>query len=423
VTHPRLRVLVVVAALLIGASSTNVAHQSQLSSDDLNWMPPGSGALPDALTEALAASPYAFFRFVNRAWASRVCAALADDVRSLPPVRLHGDAHIEQYAVTATDYGLDDFDDTAEGPPVIDIVRFLGSLRLTARERGWTGHFNQLSAAFLRGYRAGLMRPARGSDATLAPSSPGHGGRPRPVPRVVERLRQRKIPDQVEFLAWADALMKPVTPAVERATRRAFDLLASRMATSAQPRPPGYFKIKRFGRVYLGIGSRRLPKLLIRVEGPSSASNDDVILEAKEPANLAGIECLQPAQQSDAVRIVAGAEQIGRLKHDVLSLVPSLMERDGGGHHWWIHDWTPSYVEVSIDDLKSVTELSELAEDAGRQLGSASLSQSGTVGRQRRERESSAIGRLDARLRKVTIRLTDELLEGWQAFRHRSGRN
>ena len=110
------------------------------------------------------------------------------------------------------------------------------------------------------------------------------------------------------------------------------------------------------------------------------------------------------------------------MKHDVLSLVPSLMERDDAGHHWWIHDWTPSYVEVSIDDLKSVSELSELAEDAGRQLGSASLSQSGTVGRERRERASTTIGRLEARLRKVTIRLTDELLEGWEAFRRRSGR-
>ena len=87
---------------------------------------------------------------------------------------------------------------------------------------------------------------------------------------------------------------------------------------------------------------------------------------------------------------------------------------------------TPGKEELSKrewNDLKSVAELSELAEDAGRQLGSASLSQSGTVGRQRRERESTAIGHLDARLRKVTIRLTDELLEGWQAFRRRSGRD
>ena len=420
-THSRLRVLAVIAALLIGAWSDNVA-QTPLPGDDLHWLPPGSDALPDVLTQALEASPYAFFRFVNRAWASRVCAALADDVRSLPPVRLHGDAHIEQDAVTATDYGLDEFDDPAEGPSVIDIVRFLGSVRLAARERGWTGHFNRLSAAFLRGYRAGLLMPVRDSDVTLPSSSPGHRGDRHAVPRVVERLRQRKIPDQVEFLAWADALMKPVPPPVERATRRAFDLLASRMATSAEPKPSGYFKIRRLGRVYLGIGSRRLPKLLIRVEGPSPASSDDVILEAKEPANLAGIECLQPARQSDAVRIVTGTEQIGRLKHDVLSLVPSLMERDDAGHHWWIHDWTPSYVEVSIDDLKSVSELSELAEDAGRQLGSASLSQSGTVGRERRERASTTIGRLEARLRKVTIRLTDELLEGWEAFRRRSGR-
>jgi hypothetical protein len=115
--------------------------------------------------------------------------------------------------------------------------------------------------------------------------------------------------------------------------------------------------------------------------------------------------------------VIAGTEQIGRLKHDVLSLVPSLIETDGGGHHWWIHDWTPSYVEVDVQGLRSVSELSELAEDAGRQLGSASLPTKGPEALERRARESRTIAALDARLRQVTVRLTDDLLKGWEAFR------
>ena len=33
---------------------------------------------------------------------------------------------------------LDDFDDSARGPALVDIVRFLGSIDLAARQRGWT---------------------------------------------------------------------------------------------------------------------------------------------------------------------------------------------------------------------------------------------------------------------------------------------
>ena len=142
-----------------------------------------------------------------------------------------------------------------------------------------------------------------------------------------------------------------------------------------------------------------------------------MILEAKEPADLIGIECLAPAKQSAAVRVISATEQIGRLRHDVLSLVPSLIGESAAGHHWWIHDWTPSYVEVDIQGLASVAELTELAQDAGLQLGAACLPLHGAAARERRQRESRAIAALDARIRQATVRLTDDLLKGWEAFR------
>jgi uncharacterized protein (DUF2252 family) len=370
---------------------------------DAQWLPAPPGTIPPALTKALVANPYAFFRLVNRAWASRVCAAFANDLPSLPPVRLHGDAHVEQYAITDGGYGLDDFDDTSEGPPVIDLVRFLGSLRLAARERGWSSEFDRLASGFLAGYQQGL-------NATAGPHD---------TPRFVRRLRQRKIRDQAAFLAWAEALMMPVTPDTAQATRQALNLLGSLMTTGADAKPAGYFQVKRVGRVDLGIGSRRLPKLLIRIEGPSAAAHDDVILEAKQPANLTGIECLAPARQTDAIRVITGAQQIGRLKHDVLSMVPNLIEKSGV-HHWWVHDWTPSYMEISITDLRSVGELSELARDAGRQLGGAGVPRNGTAALEQRQKERRAVAALDARLRQVTVQLTDDLLKEWQSFRARS---
>lgn len=380
---------------------TDARARSVTAAVDGDWLLAPATSLPPALIRTLRTSPHAFFRMANRAWASRVCAAFTGDLRSLGSVRLHGDAHVEQYAVTDSGYGLDDFDDTAEGPPVIDLVRFLGSLRLTARERGWTNQFDRLADAFLHEYRHGLTEP---DDS------------PR-VPQLVVRLRGRPLRTQAAFLAWADGLMKPVSRSISRATHHALDMLAAQMKDGEIGRSPEYFRVKRVGRLDMGIGSRRLPKLLIRVEGDTAVAADDVILEAKEPANLTGIECLAPSKQSEAVRIVKGAEQIGRLRHEVLSLVPSLIDEGPVGHHWWIHDWTPSYVEVNIHDLKSFNELLELAVDAGFQLGSASLPLSGDAPFEPRRRERRAISEVERRVKQVSITLTDDLLRAWETFR------
>jgi hypothetical protein len=405
----RVRRVLVTVALATGLTpalslGTSVPLQDHTVTGGADWLPASAEWLPPSLDRTLRKSPHAFFRMANRAWASRVCAAFAAELHSLGPVRLHGDAHVEQYAVTDRGYGLDDFDDTAEGPSVIDLVRFLGSLRLTARERGWSSQFDHLADAFLRGYQHGLKKP----EDDLK------------VPRVVRRLRARPARDHAAFLAWADGLMKPVTPQIARATHHALDLLAAEMRTGDRGRSADYFRIKRVGRIALGLGSRRMPKLLIRVEGPTAAPRDDVILEAKEPANLSGVECLAPPKQSAAVRIIAGTQQIGRLRHDLLSLVPSLIGDRGSLHHWWIHDWTPSYVEVNIHDLRSVTELSELARDAGFQLGSASLPVGNDAAVERRRREAHVIAALEPRVKRVSVLLTDDLLRAWDAFRRKS---
>jgi hypothetical protein len=51
-----------------------------------------------ALLERLRKDAYDYFRFVNRSWIARVCDAFRSDLEGLPVVRLHGDAHVEQFA-------------------------------------------------------------------------------------------------------------------------------------------------------------------------------------------------------------------------------------------------------------------------------------------------------------------------------------
>ena len=62
---------------------------------------------PAASTEFVGrfrADAFTSFRFIDRAWTARVCEAFAD-VTNPTTVRLHGDAHDEQFAVTQDAWG------------------------------------------------------------------------------------------------------------------------------------------------------------------------------------------------------------------------------------------------------------------------------------------------------------------------------
>src|SRR4029450_9470822 len=89
---------------------------------------------PEVL-ERVRANPYNYFRLVNREWTTRVCEMLAADLLVQPVVQLHGDAHGARVCDMRDAWGLDDFDDATRGPAPVDIVRFLGSIDLVARER------------------------------------------------------------------------------------------------------------------------------------------------------------------------------------------------------------------------------------------------------------------------------------------------
>jgi uncharacterized protein DUF2252 len=397
-----LRPAVVLALVFALAGFAPRAAADSPQKADMLRVPAGSARLPPEFVQLLKTHPYAFFRLVNRSWASRVCDAFGRDRDAQTNVRLHGDAHIEQYAFTDTAYGLDDFDDTAEGPAVIDLVRFIGSIRVAAQDRGWADQIEPMTDAFLRGYQRGL------DDPTFRPDAP----------RFVTRLRrQRPLKTQAEFLDWAEGLMTPVPPDVEQATRKGLRLLAARAASGDFRMPPAYFAVKRVGAVRLGIGSRRLPKLLVRVEGPSTDNRDDVILEEKEPAaNLTGLTCMALPAQSPAARVVTGVQRVGRLEHDVLTLVPAPIQGPTELRHWWIHDWSPSYSEVEIALLESPAELIELARDAGVQLGSSCLPSVGASAFERRRRVSRSVVLLDARIRDVARKLTDEMYAAWKKF-------
>jgi hypothetical protein len=236
-----------------------------------------------------------------------------------------------------------------EGPAVVDLVRFIGSLDLAAARRGWQSRTSHAIDQFLKGYQQALRDPS------YVPRTPN----------VIERLRARTPPSPAAFLAASDQRMEPVSPPIDPQARAALALVA----VEDTSKPTGFYTLKRIGALQMGVGSYTTPKYLMRVEGPSPADDDDVILEAKEVSDLSGVSCITTPNDGKAVRVLTGLRQIGRLQLEVLSVIRGL----SAAREWWLRSWDRTYVEVRIPDLRSSRDLEELALAAGAQLGRASL--------------------------------------------------
>jgi hypothetical protein len=356
--------------------------------------PAALAGAPPELVDRLRADPFTYFRFINRAWTTRVCDVFAD-AYDVPIVRLHGDAHVEQFALTKDAWGLDDFDDSARGPAVVDLVRFLGSIDLATRQLGWARDRDRLWDRFLEGYRRGL------ADSAFRPDEPD----------IVRELRKQSPPTHAAYLAWGESLMQPMEEGRLKSVTEAMADLERFVRLEHPDLAPGYLAVVRGGWLRIGIGSIGIRKLLIRVQGATADPADDQLIEAKEVANLSGVGCLEPNPEQ-AVRVIAGARQLGRLKHDILAIGPARLiaagtERAADWLDWWIFSWEPSYREVRLSDLRSVDDLADIAFDSGVQLG---VGKADSV----RTQALSSVVRLDSRLRKEAAAIVEELLQGWR---------
>jgi uncharacterized protein (DUF2252 family) len=347
---------------------------------------------PD-LTAKLVESPHAYFRFVNPAFAAETCRAFADVLTSMPEVSLHGDAHVEQYAVTSIGRGLTDFDDCTRGKPVIDLVRFGSSLLLAARQKGWPREAERAVERFLRGYRDGL----------------GSGRLEMRTPAVVTRLRagfawrhERSL-RQANALIDADPLpIDTFADAVER---------FSELVRFARELPPDFFKVKKIGTLTMGIGSALDEKYLMLFEGRTSAPDDDLVVEAKQVRALEGNPCLRT--DTGASRVLDGQRTIAYEPFAYAAVVPH------AGKYFWMHDWTDEYVETSVaSEIRDGRDLREIAYDAGVQMGRAhSKRADGTPDERLRHEALRSLDRYEGRVLATMRRLADEVEAAWRAFR------
>jgi hypothetical protein len=363
-------------------------------------------AMPQ-LVERLRTDPFTYFRFVNRPWVARVCDVFEGDLGDVPIVRLHGDAHLEQFAFTNDAWGLDDFDDSARGPAIVDIVRFLGSIDVAVRQRGWLPERAALFDRFFEGYRRGLAQD---------------GFQP-PEPDIVRRLRTQTPSTRQAFLARGESQMQPMTDDAMNAVVAGMEIFSRLLRDEKPDLPPDYFRVMRAGWLRMGVGSAVDEKILVRVQGPTTDPDDDELLEGKVVRNLSGLACLEGRSNPPTLRVITGSRQLGRLKHNILADAPALLlpEILTGGEplrDWWIRSWDPSYGEIRLSDLASVDDLQAIVLDSGAQLGAGNLErESGEPAEAIRQRSLASLARLEGRLRREATALVDDVLRGWEELR------
>jgi hypothetical protein len=326
---------------------------------------------------------------VNRQFARLVCARFADV--NLPAVTLHGDAHLEQYAVTDLGRGLTDFDDASAGPAMLDLVRFGASLRLAARERGWEAEADRLFALFWSGYELALRDPT-----TEAPE-----------PALARRLQAAFDPDRIALLARAETLMQMLPeprPMLDEEARK--ETIATLARNSRLP--VSFFRVKKAGALNVGVGSAADEKYLFRIEGETALDDDDVLLEFKEVRDLGAIPCIR--HDPGPSRIIVGQS---RLAYEPFRYAGTIRS---GTVNFWVHSWPLNYVELRIEDLRSSEELQEIVYDAGVQLGRGHPKRWSPKEAQVLRRRL-ARGLPSERVRSVAAQLADETVRAWERFR------
>jgi hypothetical protein len=351
-------------------------------------------ALPPKLKQRILGSPHGFFRFINIAFSREVCRRFKTQMKTIPTVNLHGDAHVEQYAITPDSAGLADFDDSSSGPAVIDLVRFGVSLKLACRAHKWP--CKPFLDRMFAGYKQSLTQPKKNA----------------PLPTVVPKVRGRfKHKERASFLAWATKLMQPARDKDKTLIVRGFKRYVEFIVKHNENYKPPFFKVKHYGRLRLGIGSALSRKMLVRIEGKTKSDTDDIILELKELRDISGIGCVT-ARQGDALRVILGQSRIGREQDPFLALVPSASDANDKEAPFWIRSWAPNYVELDVKEtFSSKKELDEVVFDVGVQLGQGHTRHIAAPFDATLRKESSAmLTRHEAQIRKVIDELEGEVV-------------
>ncbi|MGE3157911.1 MAG: DUF2252 family protein [Xanthobacteraceae bacterium] len=110
--------------------------------------------------QRMAQGPFPFLRATYWRWAETIF-DVCPDLKSAPPVLAVGDLHLENFGTWRDDdgrlvWGVNDFDEAAEMPYVLDLVRLAASAMLGCPH---VGTVRTICANMLKGYQRGLANP------------------------------------------------------------------------------------------------------------------------------------------------------------------------------------------------------------------------------------------------------------------------
>lgn len=345
------------------------------------------------LLTKLRASPFAYFRYVAAPFVKTVCDAPDS---STPIVSLHGDLHLEQYAIADDGFGIVDFDDATKGPAIIDWLRFTTSLWVASK--GDEAATTEAIGQFVAGYREGLSNP----DAVMSA----------PEPSAAKRVRNSCTATPTQWLDHVSSLIQPLDPSGTAKMKHAREIYIKAMLAQNPELNEGFFALKAGGALQMGIGSAHEKKFLVRVEGPTSSPDDDVILEKKQmKKDLLG-RCVT-GDAADPTRVVAAQRKYSRAPQRLLGYI------EVDGESYYVQSWRVHYTELKISDMHGAKELAEIAFDVGLQLGRGHpLTEFDTAeGKAERERLRTAIDRVAPSLVQRSRELAARTLRGYERFR------
>jgi hypothetical protein len=372
------------------------------------------GQNPELLQRILE-DPHGYFRYINTPFAEAVCVGFQEYLGEIPKVNLHGDAHLENYAITERGRGLTDFDDATIGPMVLDLVRFGVSIHLACRASGWDEKAEEIVDSFLSNYRAALKDP----------------GLTIPPPELVARIRARFTTDRESLLRERQKLMEPLGRPLKD-FMPGYKQYVEQMKAQHPDLPQYFFDIKKAGRLKMGIGSALDEKYLLRVEGATKANEDDLILEAKEARGFRGISCILLSKKNPMRPIVMQA-RLAYIPYRYTGFVFAARKEEAArGKTFWVHEWYDNYHALAIrTSFQTPKDIHGIAADVGVQLGLGHprhISDTDSSGL--RSTLASTLETFREEIKQTISDLTRQTIAAWQQFRREaasgkigSGRN
>lgn len=140
-------------------------------------------------------------------------------------------------------------------------------------------------------------------------------------------------------------------------------------ATTHSDRAAQFYDVRSQGRIRIGIGSALVEKYLVRVQGPTNAEDDDLMVEIKEHEVSDRTACVFHPPTGGVLYPAVMQLRLGRIAPDIVAYLPRSAVGMIGTQPAWVNSWEPTYQELDIEDLRNQAELNQTAADAGQQLG------------------------------------------------------